>query len=141
MPRRSFLLITHGDVIPPARGHGGNVRRLPVSDRSATDASPTEAQLRRSTVAIAVGPRRRAEDESRMDLEELRACRSAVITIADAAAVLGVDARTVSRAVQCGELPVLRVGRRLLIPRLPLLARLGVIDSSSGAPQDSPTVA
>ncbi|WP_041795224.1 excisionase family DNA-binding protein [Modestobacter italicus] len=76
-----------------------------------------------------------------MDLEELRACRSAVITIADAAAVLGVDARTVSRAVQCGELPVLRVGRRLLIPRLPLLARLGVIDSSSGAPQDSPTVA
>ena len=76
-----------------------------------------------------------------MDLEELRACRSAVITIADAAAVLGVDARTVSRAVQSGELPALRVGRRLLIPRLPLLERLGVIDSSSGARQDSPTVA
>jgi excisionase family DNA binding protein len=76
-----------------------------------------------------------------MDLEELRACRSAVITIADAAAVLGVDARTVSRAVQSGELPALRVGRRLLIPRLPLLPRLGVIESANGAHQDSPTVA
>jgi excisionase family DNA binding protein len=76
-----------------------------------------------------------------VDLEDLRASRSAVITIADAAAVLGVDARTVSRAVQSGELPALRVGRRLLIPRLPLLARLGVIDSGSGAQQDSPTVA
>ena len=74
-----------------------------------------------------------------MDLEELRACQSAVITIAEAAAVLGVDARTVSRAVQSGELPALRVGRRLLIPRLPLLVRLGVVDASSDAPQDSPT--
>jgi excisionase family DNA binding protein len=75
-----------------------------------------------------------------MDLEELRACRSAVITIADAAALLGIDARTVSRAVQSGELPALRVGRRLLIPRLPLLARLGVIDSGNGAQQDASTV-
>lgn len=76
-----------------------------------------------------------------MDFEELRACRSVVITIANAEAVLGVDARTVSRAVQRGDLPALRVGRRLLIPRLPLLARLGVIDPGNGAQQDSPTVA
>lgn len=74
-----------------------------------------------------------------MDFDELRASRSAVVTIADAAAVLGIDARTVSRAVQNGELPALRVGRRLLIPRLLLLACLGAAESPHEAdppPQD-----
>ena len=61
-----------------------------------------------------------------MDLDQLRASRAAVVSIADAAALLGVDVRTVSRAMHNGELPALRVGRRLLIPRLPLLATLGV---------------
>jgi excisionase family DNA binding protein len=59
-------------------------------------------------------------------LDELRASRSAVVTVAQAAAVLGVDVRTVSRAIQNGELPALRLGRRVLIPRLPLLTVLGV---------------
>ena len=40
-----------------------------------------------------------------MDLEDLRASRAAVVTIAQAAAILGVDARTVSRAIHNGELP------------------------------------
>lgn len=61
-----------------------------------------------------------------MDLEELRDSRAAVVTIAQAAAVLGIDARTVSRAIRDGDLPALRLGRRLLIPRLQLLACLGV---------------
>jgi excisionase family DNA binding protein len=60
-----------------------------------------------------------------MDLEDLRASRSAVVTIAQAADVLGIDARTVSRAIHNGELPALRLGRRVLIPRLALLARIG----------------
>jgi excisionase family DNA binding protein len=72
-----------------------------------------------------------------MDLVELRASRSAVVTISDAAAVLGVDARTVSRAVQNGELPALRVGRRLLIPRLLLLACLGATELPRAA--DAPS--
>jgi excisionase family DNA binding protein len=63
-----------------------------------------------------------------LDLEDLRASRSAVVTIAQAAAVLGIDVRTVSRAIHHGELPALRLGRRLLIPRLALLACLGVSD-------------
>ena len=75
-----------------------------------------------------------------MDLDELRASRSAVGTIADAAAVLGIDARTVSRAVQNGELPPLRVGRRLLIPRLLLLACLGATESPQAADQTSQDV-
>ena len=61
-----------------------------------------------------------------MDLEELRVSRAAVVTIAQAAAVFGVDVRTVTRAIENGELPALRLGRRVLIPRLPLLAALGV---------------
>ena len=63
-----------------------------------------------------------------MDLEELRISRAAVVTVAQAAAVFGVDVRTVTRAIQHGELPALRLGRRVLIPRLPLLAALGVRD-------------
>ena len=61
-----------------------------------------------------------------MDLHELRISRAAVVTVARAASVFGVDVRTVTRAIQNGELPALRLGRRALIPRLPLLAALGV---------------
>jgi excisionase family DNA binding protein len=61
-----------------------------------------------------------------VDLEELRISRAAVVTVAQAAAVFGVDVRTVTRAIENGELPALRLGRRVLIPRLPLLAALGV---------------
>jgi excisionase family DNA binding protein len=61
-----------------------------------------------------------------VDLEELRISRAAVVTVAQAAAVFGVDVRTGTRAIENGELPALRLGRRVLIPRLPLLAALGV---------------
>jgi len=69
-----------------------------------------------------------------VDLEDLRASRSAVVTVAQAAEVFGVDVRTVSRAIQTGELPVLRLGRRILIPRIPrlrLLELLGVDDGEA----------
>ena len=61
-----------------------------------------------------------------MHLDELRISRAAVVTVAQAASVFGVDVRTVTRAIQNGELPAVRLGRRVLIPRLPLLAVLGV---------------
>lgn len=61
-----------------------------------------------------------------MDLDDLRDSRAAVVTVAEAASVFGVDVRTVSRAIENGELPALRLGRRVLIPRLPLLAALGI---------------
>ena len=66
-----------------------------------------------------------------MDLEELRISRAAVVTVAQAADVLGIDVRTVSRAIENGELPALRLGRRVLVPRLPLLAALGVMDEAA----------
>ena len=69
-----------------------------------------------------------------MDLDELRISRAAVVTVAQAASVVGVDVGTVSRAIENGELPALRLGRRVLIPRLPLLAVLGADDSAPGDP-------
>jgi excisionase family DNA binding protein len=64
-----------------------------------------------------------------MDLDDLVKSSAAVVTVTEAAELLGVDARTISRAMANGDLPALRVGRRLLIPRLPLLAHLGVLDA------------
>src|SRR3954451_756474 len=68
------------------------------------------------------------DGRSSMRALTVRVGRAAVVTIAQAAAILGVDARTVSRAIHNGELPALRLGRRLLIPRVPLLACLGASD-------------
>jgi excisionase family DNA binding protein len=74
-----------------------------------------------------------------VDLDELRTCRAAVVTVAQAASVFGVDARTVARAIENGELPSIHLGRRVLIPRLPLLAVLGV--TVDGAVTEAPTSA
>jgi excisionase family DNA binding protein len=41
------------------------------------------------------------------------------VTVTQAASVFGVDVRTVARAIRNGELPAVRLGRRVLIPRLP----------------------
>ena len=66
-----------------------------------------------------------------MDLDELRTSRAAVVTVAQTASVFGVDVRTVTRAIENGDLPVVRLGRRVLVPRLPLLAALGVRDEDA----------
>lgn len=72
-----------------------------------------------------------------MNLGDLRKSQSAVISIADTASVLGVDVRTISRAIESGDLPALRVGRRVLIPRLLLLSRLGVEAAEPAEPGTS----
>jgi excisionase family DNA binding protein len=61
-----------------------------------------------------------------LNLDDLIASHAAVVTVAQAASVFGVDVRTVTRAIENGELPAVRLGRRVLIPRVPLLAALGV---------------
>lgn len=60
-----------------------------------------------------------------MNLDDALASRAAALTVTDVSSLLDVDTRTVSRACEDGQLPSLRIGRRLLIPRLPLLALLG----------------
>lgn len=58
------------------------------------------------------------------DLAWLQTITAATVPVSAVADVLGVDARTVTRAIDDGQLPVLRVGRRVLVPRVPLLALL-----------------
>lgn len=65
-----------------------------------------------------------------MSIDELRASGANVLTIAQTVAVLAaldgeqLDERTVRRACEDGQLPSIRVGRRILVPRLPLIALL-----------------
>lgn len=47
------------------------------------------------------------------------------LTVKEVAALLELDDRTIYRAIQDGQLPVLEVGKKKLIPRLKLLALLG----------------
>ena len=67
----------------------------------------------------------------RRDLRWLRTCGLATLTQTEVSEVLGVDRRTVARAVTDGQLPSIRVGRRVLIPAAPLLAQL---EGSATAP-------
>ena len=60
-----------------------------------------------------------------LDLNWLKQSTLAALTTRQTAKVLGLDVRTVSGAIQRGEPPSLRVGRRVLVPRLPLLKQLG----------------
>jgi excisionase family DNA binding protein len=59
-----------------------------------------------------------------MTLDELRASSAAIVTVPAVASLLEVDPRTVLRGCEDGQLPSIRVGRRVLIPRLRLLAML-----------------
>jgi len=68
----------------------------------ATSAPPT--RLRATTIAQA------------------RKSEAAALTRAEVAAILNVDTRTVTRAIESGELPSIRLGRRRLIPLEPFLA-------------------
>lgn len=64
-------------------------------------------------------------------LDELRASARATVTIREAAEILEVDARTVSSAIKAGQIPAVRVGRRLLLPRHRLLAFIDGGDPSA----------
>lgn len=70
-------------------------------------------------------------------LDDVRASRSAVITIKDAASLLGCNPRTVTAALSIhgGDIPARRVGRRVVIPRVQWLAWLdGQTDTNEPTP-------
>ena len=71
-----------------------------------------------------------------MNLDDVRASKAAALTVTETAELLGVDVRTVSRACDEGQIPSLRISRRLLIPRLPLLALLGAAPAVELEPTD-----
>lgn len=58
------------------------------------------------------------------DMPSLRNSPRATLTIAEVSELLEVDHRTVHRAIRDGQLPSIEVGRRILVPREPLLALL-----------------
>lgn len=61
-----------------------------------------------------------------MSVNDLLASGKAVITRTEAAELLECDVRTVSRAIEKGEIDVLPFGRHKMIPVRPLLKRLGI---------------
>jgi excisionase family DNA binding protein len=61
-----------------------------------------------------------------MDVTEL----SPTLTIEECASVLGLSRGSAYEAARTGQIPVLRIGRRLLVPRAKLLRMLG-----EGAPE------
>lgn len=72
-----------------------------------------------------------------MTLDELRVSGRATITVEEAAEVLGPIGRgTAYEAVRRGEIPSLRLGRRILVPVPRLLAMLGVNDVESPSRSD-----
>lgn len=62
---------------------------------------------------------------NQMTLKDLADSRKAIITIPEAASLLGCDPRTVSRGISDKTLPSITLGRRTLIPVGPLLDLLG----------------
>jgi hypothetical protein len=70
-----------------------------------------------------------------MTLDDVVNSAAAVLSVTQTAQLLTdldgdqVDERTVRRACEDGQLPSIRVGKRILIPRLPLLALLGVAET------------
>lgn len=55
------------------------------------------------------------------------------ITVEDAARLLGISRNSAFRAVRSGELPAIRIGRRLLVPRDRVVAMLGVAASEASS--------
>jgi excisionase family DNA binding protein len=66
-------------------------------------------------------------------LDDLVASDRAAWTVTDVAKLLDLDERTVRRAAADGQLPCIHVGRRLLIPRLPLIALLGGVETPNNS--------
>jgi excisionase family DNA binding protein len=56
-----------------------------------------------------------------------------VISVEDAAHLLGISRGLAYEAARRGELPVIRLGRRLLVPRARLLELVGTSDFGNGA--------
>lgn len=60
------------------------------------------------------------------------------VTVEQAGEVLGISRRSAYRAAGAGELPTIRVGRRLLVPTARLLDLLGVTAAPSRGPGSGP---
>lgn len=66
--------------------------------------------------------------EATVTLKDLRESDDVAITRTAAASALGIDPRTVTASIKNGTIPSVKLGRRVLIPRLPFLALFGAND-------------
>jgi excisionase family DNA binding protein len=57
-----------------------------------------------------------------VNLDDIRG--RTVITVAETAELLGLDQRTVRRGIEAGDLPGIRVGKRIVVPVAKLIALL-----------------
>lgn len=57
----------------------------------------------------------------------------ATLNLGEVADILQVHRRSVSRGIEDGMIPSIRLGRRVLVPRLPFLAMLGAAEDGVGA--------
>lgn len=64
------------------------------------------------------------------NLDDLLASNRATITRSEAARVLELDRRTLDQGLDSGVIPCLRVGRRIVIPRLKFIAMLSAADAA-----------
>jgi len=70
------------------------------------------------------------------DLNWLKFTRSPVATRVQTAQILCVDERTITKGINNGDIPAIRVGRRMLVP-VPALRRLLGVDDAAPAIADS----
>lgn len=66
-------------------------------------------------------------------MDQALASRRATLNLGEVADILQVHRRSVSRGIEDGTIPAIRLGRRVLVPRLPLLAMLGVSNDDAEA--------
>ena len=73
------------------------------------------------------------ETAPKLTIAAVRASGVAALTRSQVAELLGVDGRTVSRSIEEGSIPSLRLGRRLLIPTEAFLRLLDAAPGSTAA--------
>jgi hypothetical protein len=66
------------------------------------------------------------QKEDEMSIKEVIDSGLGAISISQAAGLMGCDPRTVSRGIAQGDIESFPVGRRVLVPVIPLLKKLGV---------------
>lgn len=70
-----------------------------------------------------------------MTLEDL----SPTMTVEQAGELLGISRRSAYRAASTGELPTIKLGRRLLVPTMRVLEMLGLSEERLAGAQTRPT--
>jgi excisionase family DNA binding protein len=63
-------------------------------------------------------------EQEKMNLQELRASNCAIVTRVEVGELFGCDPRTITQGIKDGTIPSIKLGRRVVIPREPLLALL-----------------